>query len=218
MDKIWSMVFSFVLIIVATNTGAQDFDLIVTIKGDSIACRIDSITETYVYYEMKSQYHWTHTRIGLEEVSHYEQNVIKKGQYLYEPGTTIIKSEYTDTLPKNAFYIGIMTLTYARTFTGNLVKLTLAGGVAHIDAIGVLMESTLLIGGPSHFFEPGIMAWHIFPSNSSSEGDGSTSGISIRIGYRFQSREGFLFRAAPMIGIVEGGLVLLPALSIGYSF
>ncbi len=60
---------SVVILLVATCGFAQDLDLIVTTKGDSIVCRIDSITETNIYFEMKSQNKWAHTQIGLTDVS-----------------------------------------------------------------------------------------------------------------------------------------------------
>ncbi|MCK4992119.1 MAG: DUF3575 domain-containing protein, partial [Bacteroidales bacterium] len=72
---------------------SQDLDLIVTTKGDSIACRIDSITETHIYFEMKSQNKWAHTHIGLTDVSEYKRSAIDKKKYVFKAGTSIIASQ-----------------------------------------------------------------------------------------------------------------------------
>jgi len=162
-------VYIVIFLLLSTSSLAQDYDLIVTTNGDSIACHIDSLTDSHIYFEMKSQNTWTHTQIDLSSVTRHERNAIHKGQYLFKSGTSIIKSVYSGKLPKNSIYAG-------------------------------------------------IMGFHIFNTNPSSEENNSTSGISVRIGYRFQSRSGFLFRAAPVICFVDGGVVLLPALSIGFSF
>ena len=46
---------------------SQDYDLIVKSNGDSIACHIDSITDTYIYSEMKSKNYWKNTHINKYE-------------------------------------------------------------------------------------------------------------------------------------------------------
>lgn len=78
---------------------SQDYDLIVTAKGDSIACRIDSITKTHIYFEMKSQNHWAQTHIGHTDVSEYKRNAIHKKQFVFKLGTTIIDTSRSAPLP-----------------------------------------------------------------------------------------------------------------------
>jgi len=82
-----------IFILLVTCSMAQDYDLIVTTKGDSIACRIDSISETHIYFEMKSQNNWAQTHIGLTDVSEYKRNAVIKKQYIFDPGTSIIASQ-----------------------------------------------------------------------------------------------------------------------------
>ena len=36
-------------------------------NGDSIDCNVDSITDTYIYSEMKSKNYWKHTHINKYE-------------------------------------------------------------------------------------------------------------------------------------------------------
>lgn len=126
---------------------AQDYDLIVTSKGDSIACHIDSITESDIFFRMKVRGSWTPTNINLDMASFYERDVIEKKQYHFEPGSSIIKSAYNWKLPRNSVYAGIGSLNYARTFLGNPYGITLAGGLLYVDAPGLMLESTFLVGG-----------------------------------------------------------------------
>jgi len=51
---------------------SQNFDLIVTKNGDSIACRINSITDTHIYFEMISYKKWIQTNIIITKVEEYK--------------------------------------------------------------------------------------------------------------------------------------------------
>jgi len=197
---------------------SQDLDLIVTTKGDSIACRIDSITGMHIHYQMISHDSWIHTKIPKSNVSEYKQDVIDKRLYNFKSGTSIITS-IKPTLPasireiqRNSVYVGILSINYARMIPGDRVGVTIAGGLSFVttldgNAIGLMAETTLLTGGTQHFFEPGLLLYF----------DTDVVWPMIRTGYRYQGPEGFLFRAAPLFGYLDGFSVL-PAISIGYSF
>ncbi len=175
------------------------------------ACHIDSITESNIYFMMKVKGDWTHTRINLDLASNYERNVIEKKQYLFEPGTSIIKSVYPRELPRNSVYAGLGDLNYARTFLGNPYGITLGVGVIYTGySPGYILESTLLVGGSNHWFEPGILVYYLSYN--------SVLGIAIRMGYRYQGPRGFLFRVAPLVAYDDGGFRVLPNLALGYSF
>jgi len=196
------------LLLASTCGMAQYYDLILSTEGDSIACRIDSITDTHIYFEMKSANYWTPTSIEIARVARHELKVINKRDYLFKPGTTIIESAYTENLPRNSVYLGIMSVNYSRTLGGNPLGITLGVGFSYIDSPGILAEITGLKGRKKHFFEFGIMGVYYadFP------------GVLLRLGYRFQGPKGLLIRAAPLLGILDGKLMPLPALSLGYSF
>jgi hypothetical protein len=85
-------VFSVFFLLLVTCGLSQDYDLIVSTKGDSIACRIDSISETHIYFEMKSQNNWAQTHIGKTDVSEYQRNAISRKLFVFKPGTSIIES------------------------------------------------------------------------------------------------------------------------------
>ena len=69
---------------------AQDYDLIVTTKGDSLACHIDSITDSHIYFEMRHNYNWIHTMFKKDQVDKYERNVIDKKTTFFKQGTSYI--------------------------------------------------------------------------------------------------------------------------------
>ena len=80
--NVLSSAFTVLLLFLVASSYAQDLDLIVTAKGDSIACRIDSISDTHIYFEMKSQNKWALTHITHTEVTEYKRNAINEKQYI----------------------------------------------------------------------------------------------------------------------------------------
>ena len=158
--EILPAVIAFFFLFIGVKSYSQDYDLIVTAKGDSIACRIDSISDTHIYFEMKSQNKWAQTHIGLTDVSEYKRDAIFKKEFQYKTGTSIIESPKPPIpasirdIQKNSVYLGILSINYARMFpAGDHVGITLGGGLYHFDATGVVGESTVLVGGVKHFFE-----------------------------------------------------------------
>jgi len=220
-SKILPSAFSVLFLFFGTLVLSQDYDLIVTTGGDSIACRIDSITESLIYFEMRSQDRWAHTHMAKEKVSGYERNVIDKKLFLYKPGTTIIESLKPEPqttmkdIQKNAVYAGIFSFAYSRLIPGDNVGFTVSAGLNFTpmafgdDSFLLMLESTVLTYGPIHFFEPGLVLFYTtendwpFPYG--------------RAGYRYQGPEGFLFRAGIYFGYLDG-VSAVPSLSIGYTF
>jgi hypothetical protein len=81
----------FILLILSTfNLSAQNYDLIVKTNEDSIACRIDSITDTRVYFEMKYNDNWIHTDIDKSAILEYKYDAINKKQVIFKPETSFI--------------------------------------------------------------------------------------------------------------------------------
>jgi hypothetical protein len=216
-----SLIISFIFLLTAICCKAQDLDLIINTKGDSLACRIDGIVEANIYFKMNNDYRWIQIIEELPKVSHIERDAVEKGHYVDNLGTPLIKSAYTDEIRRNSVYVGILTINYSRTFYGNPVGVTLAGGLIFFDEPGIVIESTLLIGGTKHFFEPGINGFCIFDPSEGGVAvfyDLRMIGGSFRMGYRFQGPKGFLFRIGPQLSIYDGHVAILPAGSIGFSF
>jgi hypothetical protein len=227
-NKLLSSAFTVIFLFIGVFSYSQNYDLIVTAKGDSIACRIDSITDTHIYFEMKSRNSWALTSIGLADVSEYKRDAIFRKEFVYKMGTSIIESRKPAIpasiwdIQKNSVYVGILSLTYARMIpAGDHVGITFGGGLYHFDATGVVGESSVIVGGVKHFFEPGIMGVYFFGSNSGpdqEEEDSVVGAAAIRMGYRYQGPGGLLLRAAPNFIFTDKDFFVFPALSIGYSF
>ncbi len=66
---------------------SQDYDLIVTNKGESVACNIDTITDVSIQYRMKHNNHWIQTYINKDEVIEYKYGAINKDLVVFRPGT-----------------------------------------------------------------------------------------------------------------------------------
>ncbi len=69
---------------------SQDYDLIVTTNGDSVACHIDSITDTQIYLEMRYNNNWIHTYMNKNKIIEYKYNAIDKKKFYFEPGNSKI--------------------------------------------------------------------------------------------------------------------------------
>ena len=202
------------LLLFSLSVHAQKYDLVVTAKGDSIACHIDSISSSSIYFEMKTNGRWVHTSIGLDMISLYEQDTIGKKDYIFKPGTSTIESAMEDIeLQKNSVYLGIGTLCYGRTYPGYPVGFAFGIGIASPDGFAFYAEATMLFGRNKHYLETGLST-AVIPFGGKPE----FLGPIFRFGYRYQGPRGFLFRSAPTLGFIDGDIIPLPALSIGYSF
>jgi len=87
---------------------AQNYDLIVTTQGDSIACFIDSVTNTNIYFRMKMQNIWVQTNSVLNKISNYEKGVIDKKLVIFKTGSSFIKRVKTpaDLIKTKSLYQG----------------------------------------------------------------------------------------------------------------
>ena len=219
---------TFLLLILSFSVkiSAQEYDLVVKANGDSIACKIDSITEQTIFLEMKVNNSWVKTSIRRNTISNYQREVIDYKSYTYQPGTSMIlrlkkvPASLQD-LQRNSIYLGLFSFYYSRLFPMDNMAFAVAGGINYFpeaydefdfeDGIEflIVVEPTLLLGGTKHFFEPGIQALLFIP-------EGEVNAF-IRAGYRYQAPGGFLFRAGILFGYLDGATVM-PSLSLGYSF
>jgi len=196
------LLFILIVLSIFSSVNAQDYDLIVTTEGDSIACFIDSISEAKIYFKMKSRDRWIKTNLTTNQVVRHEFNVINKSGVIFREGTSIIieieeENPTTKTIRKNSVFLGIAfvayTVNYERVFPiTNKIGISLRLGLGY-DFYNknplVLEEVNLLVGGHKSFFELGL--GHQFP--------GKIPGLLIlRPGYRYQSFNGFLLKLYPL--------------------
>ena len=206
----------FILSSLLCQVNAQNLDLVVKSNGDSIACRIDSITDTHIYFEMKDRSYWVHTNLSSNDVIEYKRNAIDKRAVAFKPGTSYIITKQEPVsireMQKNSVYAGILSVSYARMIPLDRIGFTVSLGLNFVptafdDGIGIMAETTVLVGGTKHFFEPGIMLFY-HPDVSSP---------ILRTSYRYQHPEGFLLRAGILFSFLDG-FGAAPTLSLGYSF
>lgn|GEM_PF-1915131 len=209
---------------------AQDFDLIVTTDGDSIACRIESSSKTHVYFQMRKTYEWVHSVLSIDDIVVFERDAINWKSYQYQQGTSIIDPEKSrvhsalsmrDSRRNSVFVSGAAYLLgdgdYYFTMDANFDRifplfdrfgLVLGAGYGLISyddlELTAVLRGSILTGGPYHFFEAGPDFYFVDLEDY----------LSIRLGYRYQSEEGFTFKLSVKF---SAALAIGLELSCGYS-
>jgi hypothetical protein len=213
------------LILTVTISFAQDYDLIVTTKNDSIACYIDSISGNKIYFRMRFTKKWIHTFYPEDKVLNYKQNAISKKDASFKRGSTylihpdsVILNRYNRNMiygtGSYSLYNFSATLNFERIFyiSENAAKTwSFRAGYGILNWNGKIALLTLnnLRGRGQNKFEMNIGATYI--NEPHSYGPHYFSFV-LNAGYRRQSQNGkFIFRTG--LGTPEGLY-----LSMGYSF
>ena len=112
-----------ILLSLFTKSYGQLYDLIVTTESDSIACHIDSITDSYIFYEMKHSGNWINTKLVIEEVKEYKHDIIDKKKYIFKAGTSYInkltsESKSIKNIQKNSMqaYLCLVSQEHSEVF------------------------------------------------------------------------------------------------------
>ncbi|MGC9341331.1 MAG: hypothetical protein ACP5E3_01375 [Bacteroidales bacterium] len=183
---------------------AQKMDLIVSLENDSIACKIDSITENYIYFSAKLDRKKLNTHISLDQVAFYELNSIDINNTKSIPGTIYFNliPENTQKLARNAvygslgtglfffsgtgFYEQILTKNTAHKKVLSFVKGGFGGYANRKGWTYLMLQYGILTGSSANHLELGAGLVYYFI------GDSPLSGT---IGYRYQKPGGdFIFR------------------------
>ena len=196
--------FLLVFLIGIGNAFCQDYDLIITTKGDSIACHIDSITDTYIFFEMKANDFWTHTHIDVNKVSEFKRLELDRKKIHFKRGTSILlPSDQIPPdpasiweIPKNSIvfandFLFSITVSYERLIpVHDIIGIMLRGGT------GITLESgnelvfigqvSMLIGKIKHFMETGVGYYQTFNASPS---------FFPLIGYRYMGVKGLTLKA-----------------------
>lgn len=104
------------------NLNAQNYDLIVTTTGDSIACQIDSITDNYIYFEMMINERWIHTYTSKSDCINYEFNTIDKRVVVFKSGSSYIKK--ISTFKLKAYYYDLIVTVHGDSIACNIDSIT----------------------------------------------------------------------------------------------
>jgi len=83
---------SCLLLVIFVNSHSQNLDLVVTASGDSIACKIDSITESAIYLQIKTagNVNWIQTIYNKKDIRLIKFDNIDPSKYAFKEGTSII--------------------------------------------------------------------------------------------------------------------------------
>ena len=186
------------------NAFSQNFDLIVTTEGDSIACHIDSITDAYIFFEMKDGYHWMHTKKDMNMVSEYKRMELDGKTIRMKPGTSILLP--SDQIPpgpasiwenpKNSLIIAndflfSITISYERLIpVHDRIAFMLRGGTGITfesgEEVVFIGQVSMLVGKTKHFLETGSGYYQTFNADPS---------FFPLIGYRYMGVKGLSIKA-----------------------
>ena len=224
MRKFYISILFFILIF-GTKVYSQKYDLIVSNKGDSIACTIDSISDTNLYFKMKVQKKWINTFMAKTDIVIYKLKEFDKKEISFKPGTSYIIDP--NSLPINRLNRNIVwgsasyllwhyttTLNYERIYrmsddARKIHSFRLGYGI--IDTNGTIFLATLnsLRGTTKNKLETNFGVTYIEEEHSYGP---HFFTVVLNIGYRLQSPDKrFVFRTG--IGTPKGVYA-----SIGYSF
>lgn len=97
------MLISGLLFLFCFSTYSQNLDLVVTSSGDSIACKIDSITESTIYLQIKTpgNVNWIQTSYNKTDIRLIKFDIIDPSKYAFKEGTSIIAEPLQPVYPKN---------------------------------------------------------------------------------------------------------------------
>ena len=181
---------------------SQKFDLIVTAKGDSIACKIDSVTNDNIHFRMILDYNWTSIVMKKDQIIDFKKSALENESIIFKAGTSYIESVKTDKpvnsirdIRKNSIYAEaagngiLMSFNYDRIFAvGKSSGLVTRVGYGLLFKLFV-GETSFLYGRTKHFFEAGVGCSTDFHHYL----------INFRSGYRYQGDKGLMLRAAPLL-------------------
>jgi hypothetical protein len=219
-------IFPFIFLTSFCVIHAQQYDLVVTTRSDSIACRIDSITDSRLFFSVRHGGKWMPTFLDKEKVMDYQIDVLDKKSIRHKShassDATLAQSS-SDTISKtsirkNSLYYELFgnglffgSVNYDRILpVDRKFYMVIRGGLAFYEKPFLLAEVSGLFGSRKHFFDTGIGSSTFFIIN------GDSPEIFLHAGYRFQGKNGLLLRVTPMYCLNKNFIWF--GLSAGYSF
>ena len=132
------MFVSGLLIAMFVSSYSQNLDLIVTASGDSIACKIDSISESTIYIQIKTtgSEKWFQTIYKTENIIQFQYNCIDPLKYNFKNGTSKIIGKAQ---PK----LNLFLLKARKTKTTGAI-MCIAGPIAATAGIIITSNSSIL--------------------------------------------------------------------------
>jgi hypothetical protein len=149
------------------NSYSQNLDLVVTARRDSIACKIDSITESVIYLQIKTHGNnkWMPTFYNTDNIIEFKYDCIDPSKFAFRKGTSIIIGPSQPVYPDK--YPGKLNLEKASqdelNFYLTKVKKTKRTGIIMLIAgplssgAGILIAAASYSGGTSGGFTAGYL-------------------------------------------------------------
>lgn len=204
---------------------SQEYDLILTVTKDSIACHIDSITDNKIFFKMICNHKWLQTNYDKRLILDYQFKALRKKNIAFKRGTSFLINpnlKPINNIKRNTVFLTggyflyhyTATVNYERTFfmnDENLNSWTYKFGYGIIDSNGKIILGTLnsYLGKGLNKYEFNIGVAYIKEPHSFSE---NYLTFVLNIGYRWQFFGGKLHLRTG-IGTPEGLY-----LSSGYFF
>ena len=139
-----------IILLIQIRIFSQNLDLVVTANGDSIACKIDSVANSSIYFQIKTYGRkWIQSSSALELIKEFKYDCIVEMDYTYNPNASIItgKAKRDIKYLKNKYptknYSYQSTDKYSPGLAG---VLGLVPGVGHMYA-GEPLRGLLFLGG-----------------------------------------------------------------------
>ena len=180
MKTILTLIFVFTVTFVVHS---QNLDLVVSTKGDSIVCKIDSITESHIYYKVMSKTGGYQQGLTLDLLQSYSYNTVTEDQYYYRNGIATFKS--VDTISYKYLKMKYSKVPYKRMDSDKYSPdvaflLSLIPGCGHIYA-GEPLRGLFFIGGMGGSF--GLMYYGASNIELFSDEDDTFAGILLLSGF-----------------------------------
>ncbi|MBI9034065.1 MAG: hypothetical protein JEZ03_06320 [Bacteroidales bacterium] len=206
-----TLIILFGLFIILINPAfTQKLDLVITSSGDSIACRIDGITNSEIFFEMKNKFTWTMHAKDLSEIVDHQKHAIRKSNVRFKSGTSIIKSDRINLksiydIPKNSILISTdhlfsVTASYEHIFpiSQSFAFTSRAGGGITYESGNepvVILNTAAIFGNRQGFADIGISYYQPIVNSK----------VFIpHIGYRFMGFKGFSLKVFALMNIYTG--------------
>jgi len=219
-----TFVLTLIMFALASSTYSQEYDLIVNVNHDSIACHIDGISVNTIYFEARYKNKWIHTQYDKSQVLDYKLTAISKKDVSFRRGTSILvnpDSLRINQINRNIVYANGSFLLYYYTYSLNYERILfisensrktwsfrIGGGFLNNTEKIAIASVNNLRGAGKNKLEMNVGAVYINELQNS----GSYISPMLNVGYRRQSTDKrFVLRTG--FGIPEGLY-----LSLGYSF
>jgi len=144
-----------IILIIQIRAYSQNLDLVVTSGGDSIACKIDSVAKSVIYFQIRgSGGKWVQTFDEIDLIKEFKYDCIVERDYNYKQNSSIITGKAKKDIKYLKNKYPIKNYSYQKTdkySPGLAGVLGLVPGVGHMYA-GEPIRGLLFLGGLSASF------------------------------------------------------------------